>query len=86
MHKYPLDDVYSGRPQVVYDNNHFMHDVLKRVDSELGFKALINTSYNVHGRPITYSMEHVIDDFKWQIESLKNQGFGAPISLAVYSG
>lgn len=85
MHKYPLENLYSGRPQVVYDKNHFMHDVLKRVDSELGFKALINTSYNVHGRPITYSVDHVVDDFQYQIESLDRQGFGTPISLAIYS-
>lgn len=83
MHKYPLSDVYSGRPQVVYNKQHFMYDVLKKVDEKLGFKALINTSYNVHGRPITYTMDHVIDDFKWQIESLDRQGFGTPISLAI---
>lgn len=83
MHKYPLDDMYSGRPQVIYDKNHFMYDVLKRVDSELGFKALINTSYNVHGRPITYSVDHALDDFQWQKESLDRQGFGTPISLAI---
>lgn len=83
MHRYPLQDVYSGRPQVVYDTDHFMYDVLDKIERMLGFKALINTSYNVHGRPITYSTDHVFDDLRWQNESLARQGFGTPISLAI---
>ena len=30
--------------------------------------VLINTSYNIHGRPIAWTREQAIDDFKFQLQ------------------
>jgi carbamoyltransferase len=63
-HKYPLIDCYSGRPQFVNDG--YISILLDKVEKNLGIKALINTSYNVHGRPIVYSEKDALDDFYYQ--------------------
>ncbi|MCF7795964.1 hypothetical protein K9M42_02625 [Patescibacteria group bacterium] len=68
MHNYPLENKYSGRPQVIDDNNSYIYKVLDKVNS----LALINTSYNVHGQPIVRTIEDAIIDYKFQLEKQKN--------------
>lgn len=60
MHKYPFTNRYSGRPQVIYrDENRTIRDILIKVK----YLALINTSFNVHGSPISYSMGNAYTNF-----------------------
>jgi len=80
MHKYPLEDKYSGRPQVVF-NEHFMYEVLKQLEPE--YRALINTSFNVHGRPIVYSAKDAIDDYKYQLKQKKGRLIPTSINLII---
>lgn len=61
MHRNPLVDVYTGRPQVVSDE-HFMSKIMDII----GQNVLINTSYNIHGKPIVYSSEDAMNDFNYQ--------------------
>ena len=61
MHKYPLSDKYSGRPQVVEDSS-----VIGKIISNLNVKCLINTSFNVHGNPIVYDLDDAINNFLFQ--------------------
>ena len=62
-HKYPNVDVWSGRPQLIDDNDTFMTAILTKIYPTS--KALINTSFNAHGRPIVYSFDSVMDSFKF---------------------
>jgi predicted NodU family carbamoyl transferase len=64
MHK--MEQRYTGRPQIIRDKNHFMNEVLERVEDLTGYKALINTSFNVHGKPICFSINDAISDYKFQ--------------------
>jgi len=79
MHKYPNEDLYSGRPQVVEDDNSTVSLILKKVEGTT--KALINTSYNVHGKPIVFSAAHAIDDFKYQLDRANELGLKKPYLL-----
>lgn len=66
MHKYPLTDVYSGRPQIIDDESSTIGMILDRADTELGFKSLVNTSFNVHSEPIVHSLENALANFRFQ--------------------
>jgi predicted NodU family carbamoyl transferase len=76
-HKYPLAEVWSGRPQFVEPNDEFMTAVLKGVYSKS--KALINTSFNAHGRPIVYAADSVLDSFKFEFDKAKELGHKLPL-------
>lgn len=70
MHRYPgYAELYSGRPQIVRDEKSTIYGILKNVND----LALINTSYNIHGKPIVRSLDDAIDDFKYQIEHTNNR-------------
>jgi len=60
---------YSGRPQFLYQtyDNPIVFELLQRLEQETGVKALINTSYNVHGTPIVYDAKDAIDNFVYQV-------------------
>lgn len=65
-HKYPDKDVWSGRPQRIGRDDTFMHGVLSSISRKS--KALINTSFNAHGRPIVYDIASVMDSFKFEFD------------------
>ena len=65
-HKYPGVAVWSGRPQLIDSNDTFMTAVLTKIRPRS--KALINTSFNAHGRPIVYDLFSVLDSFKFEFD------------------
>jgi len=84
MHNYPLNpDEYSGRPQVITGemNDHYVRKLLARLDERHQVKALINTSFNVHGRPICYSLDDAIGDYEEQMRFVKEKQIETPVSL-----
>ena len=76
-HKYPNSDVYSGRPQFVDDRDGFMRSVLEGVSEHT--PALINTSFNAHGRPIVYNFDSVFDSFKFEFDKALELGHETPL-------
>jgi len=75
MHKYPTSEIYSARPQVFEnDSDEFAADILREVKS----KMLINTSYNVHGNPIVFSVKDAVDDFNYQVNSANDKNIDPP--------
>ena len=67
MHKYPLEERYSGRPQVITNENSIIYKILRRMEPD--WKALINTSFNIHGRPIVNTMENAMTDYEYQLHN-----------------
>lgn len=59
-HNLPLSNTYTGRVQIARE------EVISSLVENLG--PLINTSFNVHGKPIVYSMQHVYSDHAYQKE------------------
>ncbi len=55
-----IDGSYSGRPQLITTANRFMFDLLGLIDNGI----LINTSLNLHGQPIVFSQEDLIETQK----------------------
>jgi carbamoyltransferase len=77
MHKYPRSSVYSGRPQVVKeDDDKLVKDILEGVYED--YKCLVNTSYNVHGNPILFSYRSVLEDFIFQCDIAAESGVKMP--------
>lgn len=66
MHKKPLFEDYTGRPQIITDNETLLYNVLKSVEKDTGFTCLVNTSFNVHGQPIVFDMHSIIHNFMYQ--------------------
>jgi carbamoyltransferase len=60
-HKYPMEDKWSSRAQII-DKDNIISDVL----DEVGVDFLINTSYNFHGLPIVYDVDGAIKTFEMQ--------------------
>lgn len=60
-HHYPLEDVYTGRPQITADP--LMGELLK------AHGPLVNTSFNFHGVPIVRSPEQILDTHVKQLET-----------------
>lgn len=76
-HKYPKDDMYSGRPQVIYeDDKKIVKELLINVSDKT--KCLVNTSYNVHGNPILYDYNSILEDFRFQCEQADLNNFERP--------
>ena len=67
MHKKPLEDSYTGRPQIV-DADEFIYKVLDLVERITDYKALVNTSFNVHGRPIAFDTISILQNYEYQCE------------------
>jgi len=75
-HKYPNREVWSGRPQRVTSNDTFMFEVLSKIYPKS--KALINTSFNAHGRPIVYAIDSVLDSFKFEFDKAQEMNLELP--------
>jgi carbamoyltransferase len=55
----------SCRPQIVSDNaTGTFADLLRAVRRRLGFGAVLNTSFNIHGEPLVNSPEEAVDVFR----------------------
>lgn len=67
MHKKPLEKEYTGRPQLI-DVDEFMYEVLEKVQEMTDYKALVNTSFNVHGRPIAFDIISILQNYDYQVE------------------
>lgn len=67
MHKKPLEDKYTGRPQIVKPDS-IIAEVLSRVEKMTDYKALVNTSFNVHGRPIAFDIISILQNYEYQCE------------------
>ena len=82
-HKYPLDNLWSGRPQVIEDDDDsIIGHILRKMDDR-GVKCLINTSYNIHGSPIVYTQEDAIKDFQFQLKMKEELKIDQEIKLFV---
>ena len=74
MHKKPLENVYTGRPQVIEseyyagNENDLMLRLLTTVEYICDAKCLVNTSFNAHGRPIVFDTMDIIHNFNFQCE------------------
>ena len=66
-YKKPLMEEYTGRPQIV-DENSIIGRVLKYVERATDYKALVNTSFNVHGRPIAFDTIAILENYEYQCE------------------
>lgn len=82
MHKYPLHDLYSGRPQIVKDKDHPSYKILERL-WEKGIKMLVNTSFNYHGKPIVYSINDAINDYRAQLKNVYEKEINKQFNLVV---
>jgi carbamoyltransferase len=76
-HKYPRIAVWSGRPQLIDETDTFMSGVLNGVRDLT--PALINTSFNAHGRPIVYDFDSTFDSFKFECDKAKELGYEMPL-------
>lgn len=67
-HIYPNKIGYSGRPQCVSGDT-LIGQVLNNVNNQehaFNTHALVNTSFNVHGRPICYDTSSIIQNYMYQ--------------------
>lgn len=71
MHKKPLENSFTGRPQIV-DADEFIYDVLEYTELLTDYKALVNTSFNVHGRPIAFDTISILQNYEYQCEHCVN--------------
>lgn len=67
MHKKPLQNEYTGRPQIVKPNS-IIDKILAKVERMTDYKALVNTSFNVHGRPIAFDIISILENYEYQYE------------------
>ncbi len=52
---------HTGRPQVVYEeDNPEYYRLIRRFKGKTGVGAVLNTSFNLHGKPIVYNPEQAI--------------------------
>ncbi len=69
-----LEGGFTCRPQIVDNKNSNIYQILKNMPAGLGGMCLINTSFNTHGRPILFSIESAIQDFRKQkLEDIENK-------------
>lgn len=74
MHKKTLENIYTGRPQIVKEGT-FEYKILKYVEEICDIKCLVNTSFNKHGTPILFNNKQIKDDWNFQVEHSKMNGF-----------
>jgi len=60
MHR-DIDGSYSGRPQIITEDTDFMYRLLKVLLKKHDVRAVINTSLNIHGQPIIYSQQDLLN-------------------------
>jgi predicted NodU family carbamoyl transferase len=72
MHSKPLSEGYTCRPQIIDDQNSIIGKILSSVSNITD--CLINTSFNTHGRPILFSYDSAIADYKKQkLKDIENK-------------
>jgi len=77
-HKHPTEARFTGRPQVIdYGNQAPIEDILRGVGPTT--QALINTSLNVHGVPIVFTLKDAINDFAFNVNEAATLGQRKPI-------
>ena len=76
-HKYPCQDTWSGRPQLIDDSCPFIVDLFEKLDVQ--HPILINTSFNAHGRPIVYAFDSVFDSFRFEVDKALELGKKPPL-------
>jgi len=83
---YPDGKYYSGRSQVVQDADSYIYKLINKLYEELGIAAIINTSLNVHGKPIVFTAQDAIDDLKFNIEQADKLNIDkSKIHLIIYN-
>ena len=83
MHNHPTEKYYTGRPQVITNQDHYVYSVLQYLDQKYGYKEIINTSYNIHGTPIVFDKLDAIRDFVFQFVQIKKLKIKKNIYLIV---
>lgn len=82
---YPGGALYSGRPQIIQDENSYIFKLIDKLYRELGIGAIINTSLNVHGKPIVYTAQDAIDDLGFNLQMATDKGIDkSKIHLLIY--
>lgn len=56
MHR-DVDGTYSGRPQIVHEDDSFIYKLLTELSTKYGIRAVVNTSLNIHGQPIIFDAD-----------------------------
>lgn len=70
-HKTLEQDMFTGRPQIVSQEDRFMVNLLYKVEEICDAKCLVNTSFNAHGNPIVFDVMDIIRNFKYQCEHIE---------------
>lgn len=83
-HKYPLSNKYSGRPQVIYDQDSIIYKVLTKLEKYEVY-AIVNHSFNIHGTPIVYSSDDALYNFNEQKAAARDKGLGIDRMVLVIS-
>lgn len=65
LHTKPLDVGFTCRPQIISDDT---DSAIREILNKTFDMLLINTSFNTHGRPILFSIDDAIEDFRKQKE------------------
>ncbi|KMW74618.1 hypothetical protein TI10_02255 [Photorhabdus luminescens subsp. luminescens] len=78
MHKMH-DGRTTGRPLVVKSDVDI--EMLKKVENETGYAALINTSFNIHGYSTVQRMQHAYYDFDYQCRKAEKAGIRKPFLI-----
>lgn len=67
IHKHPIKDYWTGRPQILFNDqkDHVLYQLMIMLN-DINVKALINTSFNIHGLKTALLLDHIIDDFYFQ--------------------
>ena len=71
MHKMPLEDTCTGRPQIVSDPDTYQYHMLNVLRQICDIRFVVNTSFNVHGRPIAFDTTEILQNFEYQREHAK---------------
>lgn len=85
MHKHPLQDHYTGRPQIIRkkDTYQFIYLLLDMLEKVSNTKCLINTSFNVHGNPIVYSENDIVSNFNFQCKMAEKENIDLPYLVII---
>jgi predicted NodU family carbamoyl transferase len=84
LHNHPTEDYFTGRPQILFKDQkkHILYETLQMLN-DVGIKALINTSFNIHGLTTALFLEHIVNDFKYQ-KKLDNENKIITIFITKY--
>ena len=74
----PEDDVWTGRPQVVYRDNQANHELLAKIRQATDYRSIINTSFNRHGKATALHLHQAWSDFEFQRKACARNGEESP--------